>query len=184
MSANAIAEFLEAINESIIVPLNTVQGKLSWQKTLRDSPKYKEVDGKLRAFDSAYFRVKENLGYRDRIWEILRRIRATRMTQFLEKGREISLEESQELRAAMEPYLSLLEPVAGIRQLQMTMTGQAKLKKMPLPYDDITATLRDVATAAAQLPQTLQDGVSAMWQSLEQTAAASGNIPDIYGRSA
>jgi len=84
----------------------------------------------------------------------------------------------------IEAIRGLLEPVAGIRQLQMTMTGQAKLKKMPLPYDDITATLRDVATAAAKLPQTLQDGVSAMWQSLEQTAAASGNIPDIYGRSA
>lgn len=170
MTPNAIEEFLEALQELIVIPLRNNQARLSRQKTLLESPKYQEIDNLIREMDGNCSRVKDTREHRNRIWEILRKLKSKRMTQFFENGRDISPNESAEVQETLKPYLALLEPVESIWQLQLAMANQAKLKKMPLPYDEITATLSAVADVAAQLPQALQKGVLAMWQCLEQVA--------------
>jgi hypothetical protein len=172
MTPNVIAEFLDEFQESIVGQLNKNQGKLSLQKDVRESKKYQEVVARLRDLDSAYFRVKETISYRDRVWDTLRNLKTPRskMTQFLEKGREIYPHESQAVQETLEPFLFLLQPIEEICQLQGTMANNAKLRKMPLPYDEIHATLNGVKVTAEKLPEKLHQGVHSMWQSLEQAA--------------
>jgi len=88
------------------------------------------------------------------------------MTSFLEKEMRMSLDECEELKEALAPYIDLLQPVAGIRSLQLALLGQAKLNKMVLAYDGITATLNEVIVFAGKMPQMLM-----------------GNLLDILDRS-
>jgi hypothetical protein len=167
---DVLYSFVNAVHDSLIAPLKANQVKLSWQRELRESKRFQEAENKLNDYFDAYKRVKDNLMLRDKVLEILRTIHATRMTQFLERGKEMSPEECGELRATLSAYLDLLPPVDDVRRLQNTMLGQGKLKKMSLPYEEITATLGEVTALAARMPKILMDGVSDLSDALEKAA--------------
>ena len=50
------------------------------------------------------------------------------------------------------------------------MLSQGKLKKMPLPYDEIMTALSDVTALASRLPGQLLDNVSGVPETLVQVA--------------
>jgi len=122
----------------------------------------------LAKLEGPLFSEVRKVEYRDHVWRVLVQIKTSRMTQFLEKGRAISPRESEELKVSLEPYFTLQPPVSEIRQMQLTLTTQARLKRLPLQYAELEASFKDIASLTAQLPRTLFDNVCAMIDSAEE----------------
>jgi hypothetical protein len=167
---DALHSFARTINDSLIEPLKKNQVKFAWQRDVRESKRYQEAENKINDFAGSYMAFKNNFGFGEEVMKALRDLQASRMTQFIEKGKAISPEESPELKEALEPLYNLLKPVEDIRRLQLAMLSQGKLKKLPLPYDEIMATLSDVTALAAKLPQLLMNDITERSETLGQVA--------------
>ncbi|MBI3631174.1 MAG: hypothetical protein HY221_02455 [Candidatus Sungbacteria bacterium] len=170
MQQTAVDIYLKALDEAVFSRIKKNMTTLAWQKELRTLPKFKDAETKITDWSSYYIRVREALETRDRIMDILRRIKSSRMTQFFEKGKDITPEESEEIQVAIAPYLSLLPPIAEIRKLQFALMSHARLKRLSLQYAEVEATLKEITALTDQLPKILMDGVNAMVDSLEQVA--------------
>ncbi len=171
---NPLENFLNTTHDHLIEPLKRNQTKLSWKRELKESKRFREASAKIDVLFDVYLTLKNNEIYGETVWDILRKFQAnreaTKMTQFIDMERFTSPLESEELQAALEPYRALLAPVKDIQRLQLAMLNLAKLQKMPLPYDEITATLAQVTEHANTLPETLLGYVSAMSANLAQAA--------------
>jgi hypothetical protein len=171
--ANVLQGFLKAVHDSLIAPLKANQLKLSYQQELRESKRFQEAENKLREFADAYSFARDNNFTRDNVIDVLRKLQAereaSRMTQFMEKS-QMSLQESDAFKEALSPYLALLKHVDEIRRLQTTLMNQGKIKKMPLPYNEITATFTEIAALVAKMPDILTNGLCDNSENLDQVA--------------
>jgi len=165
-----IDAYLHAVRSSLFASLRRNQTVLGWQREIRESPKYKDIEKKLTEQEDSRFSEARKVEFRDRIWQVVDQIKTSRMTQFLEKGRAISPRESEELKASLEPYLSLLPPVSEILQMQVTLTTQAHIKRLPLQYAELEASFKDITSLMAQLPKTLFSSVCASMETAEELA--------------
>jgi hypothetical protein len=167
--SDALHGFVKAVRDSLIEPLRKNQVKIAWQKELQESKRYQEAESKIAEFADSVSRLKDNFTLPDKVLEVLHKLSTTRMTASL----EMSPKDCEEIRAVLEPYNALVQHVEGIRQLQLTMLAHSKLKKMPLPYDEITATLNEVTVLAGKMPQTLLDSISDILNRVRRPATSS-----------
>lgn len=157
--SEALDRFVRAVDKSLIEPLKRNQARIGLQKELRESKRYKEAENRIAEFAALHFRFKDNQGFAHKVMEALSVFQASRMVQFVETGRTLAPQESPELMATLEPYYAFLEPVQPICNLQLGLVSQAKLKKLVLPYDEITATLSEVGGLANKMPRLLMEDV-------------------------
>jgi len=171
--ADVLQGFVKAVSDSLIEPLKAIQSKISYQQELRESKRFQESDIKLREFTDDFSFVRDNAFVRDKVLDVLRKLQAadevSRMTQFMDKA-QTTIQESPEFKEAIAPYIALVKHVEGIRRLQTTLMNQGKIKKMPLPYNDITASFNETAALAAKMPDIMISALCDHSENLEQVA--------------
>ena len=168
--ADILYQFLKTVHESLIEPLKRNQVKISWQRELGNSKRFTDAEAKIAEFYDAYLKVRDSFVIRDQVLNVLHTVHATRMQQYLETGGQISVDECDALKDTLSPYLNLLAPVDEIKRLQIALVNHGKLKKMPLPYDEITAALNSVTALSLNMPKILMEGISNLSASLEKVA--------------
>jgi hypothetical protein len=136
--ADVIQGYVKAVYDSVIEPLIKNQSRLSLHNELRTSKRFQETEVKIKDYVSAYDQLKENFALREAVVETVRKIHAerlaSRMTQFMDKSQNSPVEESDAVKAVLEPYMEILKPSEDIRRLQATLMNQGKIKNMTLPF--------------------------------------------------